>query len=461
MSRLSLAGGALALLFILAVVGFVTWNQVLEDGADFGPAPASPGGDGATSSDVHPSHIYGRVTTTDGTTYEGWLRWGGGEEAFWSDYFNGTKIANPWADHVPAERLPTKNDPIVVFGVKLADRERPVNLDRPFMVRFGEIERIEANGPDLRVTTKDGTEFALDRFGADDFADGLRIWDTERGVVDLVETKIGSVELFAPPSSGSAADRLYGTLETRQGESFTGFVQWNRKKGSGTDLLEGQNAGSVESHPFGTVRSIVRESETSVRVTFDDDREVILTDTQDTSRLNRGAYVEDPRYGRVLVPWDAFERIDFADPGNGDGDGNGGLAYDDFPPGRPLTGTVTTRAGRSLTGRLVFDLDESRTTETLDAPARGVDYTIPFGLIASISPPGQSVPARVTLHNGERLALQGLGDLSVLNAGILVFEGGDGSPEYVSWGDVDRIELDRPEGMVEVPLRVEVPPSSG
>jgi hypothetical protein len=27
-------------------------------------------------------------------------------------------------------------------------------------------------------------------------------------------------------------------------------------------------------------------------------------------------------------------------------------------------------------------LDESETTETLDAPSQGVDYTIPFGLIA-------------------------------------------------------------------------------
>jgi hypothetical protein len=35
-------------------------------------------------------------------------------------------------------------------------------------------------------------------------------------------------------------------------------------------------------------------------------------------------------------------------------------------------------------GRLVHDLDESETTETLDALSLGVDYTGPFGLIASI-----------------------------------------------------------------------------
>jgi hypothetical protein len=41
-------------------------------------------------------------------------------------------------------------------------------------------------------------------------------------------------------------------------------------------------------------------------------------------------------------------------------------------------------AGRRLAGRLVYDLDESEVTETLDAPSQGVNYTIPFGLIASI-----------------------------------------------------------------------------
>ena len=50
---------------------------------------------------------------------------------------------------------------------------------------------------------------------------------------------------------------------------------------------------------------------------------------------------------------------------------------------------MTTRGARRLTGRLVYELDESETTETLDAPSQGVDYTIPFGLIASITPVGQ------------------------------------------------------------------------
>src|SRR5688572_18258608 len=113
-------------------------------------------------------------------------------------------------------------------------------------------------------------------------------------------------------------------------------------------------------------------------------------------------------YGRVLVSWGAFERIDFSAGGSAP-------AYNDFAWGRPLTGSVTTHGGRRLTGRLVHDLDESETTETLDAPSQGVDYTIPFGLIASITPVGREERgarrAKVTLHDGEELQLDRAGDL--------------------------------------------------
>jgi hypothetical protein len=143
----------------------------------------------------------------------------------------------------------------------------------------------------------------------------------------------------------------------------------------------------------------------------------------------------------VRISWDAFERVDFS-PG-----GSSGPGYDDFPPGRPLSGSVTTRAGGHLVGRLVYDLDESETTETLDAPSQGVDYTIPFGLISSIVPAGGEQRgvqrARVALHGGEELLLERAGDLGEGNAGMLVFVDGGQHPVYVIWADVERVDFDR------------------
>jgi hypothetical protein len=234
---------------------------------------------------------------------------------------------------------------------------------------------------------------------------------------------------------------LHGTVRTGAGD-FTGFIQWNRQKGVRSDELNGHTADGELSLRFDTIRSIARNASNSSQVTLLEGEEIALSGTPEVGPDNLGIYVDDRRYGRVLISWDAFERVDFSSGGSSP-------AYGDFPTGRPLTGDVTTRDGRRISGRLVYDLDESETTETLDAPSQGVDYTIPFGMIASIVPLAGGEPgaprARVTLHDGEELQLERTGDLGERNAGILVFVDGSQSPEYVPWADVEQVVFDRPQ----------------
>lgn len=149
----------------------------------------------------------------------------------------------------------------------------------------------------------------------------------------------------------------------------------------------------------------------------------------------RGVYVDDERYGRVLVGWGAFERVEFRAGGSGPG-------YGDFSRGGAIVGVVTKRSGERVAGRLVFDLDESETTDTLDAPRRGVTYTIPFGLIASIGLEDDEA-ARVKLHTGEELELERAGDLGRGNAGVLIVVEGRARAEYVVWGEVVGLEFER------------------
>jgi hypothetical protein len=253
------------------------------------------------------------------------------------------------------------------------------------------------------------------------------VWDGEGGVVDLEPTRIRTIELLPTARPGAVSNRLHGTVRTRHGDS---------------DELDGITAGDGEfSVRFDTIRSIARQSRDASLVTLLDGREIVLSDTREVGRGNRGIYVNDRRYGRVLISWDAFELVDLSPVCTGP-------AYGDFPPGRQLTGSVTSRAGRRVAGRLVFDLDESETTETLDAPSRGVDYTIPFGPIASIVPPGREESgaqhAVVILHDGEELQLERAGDLGERNAGMLIFVDGRQRPEYLPWTEVERIDLDRP-----------------
>jgi hypothetical protein len=344
---------------------------------------------------------------------------------------------------VPPERLPKQRRPIEIFGVEIARREQPSDLSRLFMARFGDIARVEARGRDVHVTLKSGTVFDLDRFSASDFDDGVRVWDGKRGVVDLDSLVIRTIELLPAAHTGAVPDRLHGTVHTRRG-AFTGFIQWAGEECVGSDELDGHTADGELSLRFDTMRSIRRRSRDSSVVTLLDGREIVLSGTRDVGDGSRGVYVDDPRYGRVLVSWDAFERVEF-------GPGGSGPAYGDFPPGGPVMGSITTPAGRRLAGRLVYDLDESEVTETLDAASQGVNYTIPFGLIASIVLPTPeergAQRARVTLLSGEELQVERTGDLGAENAGMLIFIDGSQRAEYVPWSEVAQVELDRPPAM--------------
>jgi len=474
MTKTTIAGGAAAILFTVLVLdaGYRALEQDVDSTEATSPAATSPAAtppamtsptiisSTAATVEAHQSFLYGRVTTYDGATYEGRLRWGGDEEAFWGNYFNGFKDGNPWATHVPIEHLTKERLRTEIFGFEILLGERPIDLGRPFMVRFGDIARIEARGkgvrvtlesgiefdPDVRVTLKSGTVFDLDRLSAGDFDDGVRVWDGKRGVVDLGPRQIRTIELLPTARLDDVPDRLHGTVRTRQGD-FTGFLQWDREEAVGRDELVGRNADGQLGLRFDTIRSIARHSSNSSVVTLLDGREVVLSDTRKVGHGNRGVYVDDRRYGRVLVSWDAFERVDLSPGGSGP-------SYGDFPPGRPLTGSVTTRAGRRLVGRLVYDLDESEITETLDAPSHGVDYTIPFGLVASIVIPAREERAagraRVTLHSGAELQLERAGDLGDGNIGMLIFVDGREHPEFVPWSDVEQVDFDRPSAMYPV-----------
>jgi hypothetical protein len=433
------AFAAVSILILLAIaIGYSGFERNFGTDTSIPPAIAAA----AAVEEAHPSFLYGRVAVAAGATYEGRLRWGRGhgQEAFWGDYFNGFKSHNPWAVHVPPERL--GKDPIKIFGVDIGGGSK-LDLGRPFMARFGDIARIESFGRDVRLTLKSGTALVTNYSAFNDLDDGLRVWDRSQGILAVGSRQVRTIDFLPAPKAGPLPHRLHGTVHTRAGD-FTGFVQWNRNKGLGPDELAGPTADGDPAVRFDTIRSIARKEQSSLVTQFDG-REILLTGPE-AGKANLGIYVDDPRFGRVLVSWDTFERLDFSPGGSGP-------AYGDFPPGLPLTGIVTTRTGRRLPGRIVYDLDESETTETLDAPADGVDYTIPFGLIASIVLPGPEERARVTLSNGGQLQLDRRGDLGAANAGLLIFADGSQRPEYVLWTDVERVDFIRPSSSAS-PMRI-------
>jgi hypothetical protein len=436
MMRATIIGAAVAIALLALVLALVVSYPAGEQEA--APAAATlPPGSGSPRPDApagaHPGFLYGRVTV-DGATYEGRLRWGRDQEAFWGDYFDGTREENPWAVHAPMPQ-PAKRS-IEILGFRFGGEDRSP-FQRQFLARFGDIARIDPQFRDVRVTLKSGTAFVLDRFAAGDIDDGVRVWDLSRGVVDLDSRQIRAIEFLPTAPLAGAPGRLHGVVRTRQGE-FTGFIHWNQQDSVSTDTLDGRADGEERSLRYDTIRSIARQSRDAVRVTLLDGQVMVLSGSRETGQEHRGIYVDGTPFGRVLITWEVFEGVEF-------GARNSGPGYEDFPPGRPLSGQVTTRDGRRFAGRLVYDFDESETTETLDVSFRGVAYAIPFARTASIVPPGVdgTDTGRVVLDDGEVLAVERGGDVGDRNAGILIFVAGRERPEYVPWAEVAQVEFDR------------------
>jgi hypothetical protein len=150
MTRSTIAGGAIAIVLILLALAAAHWVREQDVDRAAAPSPAITTSTGPVASEDNQGFLYGCLTTNDGATYEGRLRWGGDEEAFWGDYFNGFKDKNLWVAHVPPEQL-KESWPLKIFGLEIAHWESQIDLGRPFMARFGDIARIEANGRDLLV----------------------------------------------------------------------------------------------------------------------------------------------------------------------------------------------------------------------------------------------------------------------------------------------------------------------
>jgi hypothetical protein len=376
--------------------------------------------------------IYGKLTTRDGKTYEGRLRWDD-EEAFWGDFFNSSKEDNPWVEEAPRFARRDDRRKIEIFGIEIGSFHGHFDDDRQFVSRFGDIAKLVPHGGDeVTVTLKNGASFEVEG-GSNDVEAEVRVWDPSRGEVGVEWRRIRSIELTPAPARVLGAEpRLWGKVSTREGE-FTGFVQWDQEECVASDELDGDDEeGDDRSLKMGSIRAIEKRSHGSSTVTLVDGRKMVLSDTNDVDSSNRGIYVDDPRYGRVLIDWKAFERVDFSPGGSGPG-------YQAFKPGARLQGMVTTSDGRKLVGRLVYDLDESESTEMLDGERNGISYSIPFALVASVAPRTDS--SRVTLRSGEELVLEDTTDVSDDNAGVLVFEPKQPKPTYVRWDEIERVDF--------------------
>ena len=346
--------------------------------------------------------LYGNVVTRSGVEFEGYIRWDRNEGS--------------WAD---------------LLDVDWKGRRSTLSG-----IRFGHVRRIDVlNSHEALFTLKSGQQQELGGRRTD-LGRGLRalvVDDPRQGVAELKWRDLEAVEFMAAPDGIIPwGERLYGTLVTRAGLEFTGYLTWDMDEILTTDILDGEDQDGVDREiAFSDVISIRRESSRAARVVVESGEEMVLRGTNDVGRANRGISVSDPTLGQVKVGWKDFSEVHFRRAPVQ-------TTYEEFDGGRPIRGTVVTESGEELTGDIRWDNDEEYTWEMLDGDYKGIDFTVEFSQITSIAKRGYS--AAVELVDGRTFQLSGTNDVNPGNRGITI-RSEDGSTHRVEWDDFRELRL--------------------
>ncbi len=376
--------------------------------------------------------IYGRVVTQEGDTFEGLIRWDK-NEASWVDLLNGSKTTRS------GDR---RRRTIEIFGIEVVEYEEGGSSgSRISGVRFGHLERLENTGSNRALLTLRSGQRVEFRGGSTDIGNDVReiiVEDPARGEVELRWRNIDAID-FRPTRDAATSrygPRLFGTLTTRNGYAFTGYICWDVDEVLAQDILDGEDENGYDRKiPFGTIARIERESRRSSRVLLRSGDVMVLRGSNDVNDENRGILVLDPYLGQVQVDWDTFEAVTFSEP-------DFPITYNDFFGSGLLKGTVVTRDGQTYTGVIRWDDDEAYAWELLNGELDGLEFDIEFAFVREIERLS-SRAARVFLRDGRSFDLRDSNDVNDENDGIFVTLA-DGSEVKIDWDDFERVRFDKP-----------------
>ncbi|UII30179.1 hypothetical protein LVD17_17940 [Fulvivirga ulvae] len=388
-------------------------------------------------------YIYGKVTTIDGKTFEGSLRWGK-EEVFWTDHFNSSKSENNNLQYLSRDQRHELEDRHRSFGegfVNWLASSVSYHVDEydhthQFVCQFGEIKSLRPFSRNrVDVTLQNGKKVEIRGEGYNDIGTDVKVIDAELGEISISWGRIEVVEFSEAPGklTSKFGEALFGVVETYAG-TFTGYIQWDHDERLTTDKLDGDTEDGDLSIEFGNISSIEREGYNSSRVVLKSGRDMDLRGSNDVNSENRGIIVTTEKLGRVDIPWKEFKKVEFINKPS-----FSLKRYTDFKNQKQLEGSVVTTDGETLKGRIIYDLDEEYNYEMLQGQDNDIEYFIPFASIKKIMPKNYDY-SNVELKNGEKMLLGEGQDVSDRNTGILVFKGG-GDPTYVKWEDIKEVNF--------------------
>lgn len=382
--------------------------------------------------------IYGVITTVNGDTFEGLIRWDK-NEGNWVDILNGSKKVERNRKDKKSKRKRYGRQNVVIteiFGIKFSAAGTYHNSSQSDL-RFGHIAKMKMlDDETVLLTLKSGQEFELTD-GSTDIGSSVReiiIEDANEGEIEFIWEDIDQIEFSEAPAGikSDLGERLFGTLYTRRGDNFTGYVCWDYDEIFTKDILDGDEKGRRRKIRFGKIASIERYSSSGATVTLKNGKEILLKGTNDVNRSNNGIIISDPGFGQVVIKWGEFKKLEFHSATKE-------LKYSDFDGGKKLVGKVYTEDGDTYEGIIRWDDDEEYTWEILDGEYRNIDFDIEFSLIQTIEKRSRS-SSIITVLDGRSFRLKGSNDVNYENKGIFVMLD-DGEEVEIDWADFEKVEF--------------------
>ena len=285
----------------------------------------------------------------------------------------------------------------------------------------------------VELQLRDGSKVIVSGKGTNDMDTPITIYDEQKGKVEIEWMEIVDIEFLKEPSQFKSAigEPLYGTVFTSEG-NYSGTIEWDKDERVTSDELDGEQDKGKFKSTFSKIKAIQPHLVGSM-VTMDNGERIYVFGSNDVNKKNRGITVTNEEIGHINVDWANLEKVEFTPRKKG------GKGYNQFQKPREISGTVKTKEGKSLKGKIVFDLDEQYDYEVLNGGTGKMFFEIPFRNIKRISPQNER-NCTVELKSKQQIQLRDSQDVTFKNEGLLVFQNSNSTtPVYVSWREVEEV----------------------
>ena len=193
-------------------------------------------------------------------------------------------------------------------------------------ITFSQIQAVERNRGDARVTLVTGEVVEIDEHGWGHR--GVRVADPALGTVRVEWDGFHSLQLDESPAdlgydSFDGGHPLFGTVVTQQGEEITGRIRWDADEEWSWELLNGRSDDVDFQIEFGNIEHIEANEDGGARVTLLDGRSFELGGSNDVSADNKGIFVfptsneiseaerDSDHHEWRYVSWEDFREVRF------------------------------------------------------------------------------------------------------------------------------------------------------